>query len=240
MATSVTSVGAPLVPQPGLSSLGQGARVRAGETGDASHPLNDSVADTWRGARDAARSGLASLSLSAAAGRQAGALLDEIAAAAQEGRTQDVQSLVERLRVGVQSAIGGGASLLAGQSLRLDLNGEAGAFQVEGADLRFAPPPEAALATDEGAQAVGAAASQAAREARGFAAQWDEAVRKLSAHEGVLAAATQVGQGAGVRDLDAEGARLLALQVRQSLSEAGAGMAIANGDPRALLALFKA
>jgi hypothetical protein len=94
------------------------------------------------------------------------------------------------------------------------------------------------LTTEEGARAVGAAASQAAREARGFVDQWETAQRRLATHEGVLAAASQFGEGRLSRDIDSDGARLMALQVRQGLSEAG-GLAIANSDPRAILALFK-
>jgi hypothetical protein len=40
-------------------------------------------------------------------------------------------------------------------------------------------------------------------------------------------------------DLDADGARLMALQVRQGLEAAGAG-AIANVEPQAVLSLFRA
>jgi hypothetical protein len=39
------------------------------------------------------------------------------------------------------------------------------------------------------------------------------------------------------RDLDADGARLMALQVRQSMTDSG--LAIANSDPQTILALFR-
>jgi hypothetical protein len=235
MASSVSSVGASLVPQAGLTSLGQGVPARQ-DKAVAERGVIDTAPDTWRGAREAARSGLASLSVSAAAGREASALLDQIAAAAEAGRGDEVASLVERLRIGVQSAISGGANLLSGQALRID--GEGGGATVEGLDLRFVPPPEGALETAEGARAVGAAASQVARDARSFVSQWEGAYRRLSAHEGVLAAAAKFGEGLIAQDLDADGARLMALQVRQGLAEAN-GLAIANSDPSSILALFK-
>jgi hypothetical protein len=236
MASSITSVGGQLAPHVGLSSLGQSQRSEPHDIEAAAIAPVDTVAETWRGERDAARKGLSVLALSAAAGRQAGALLDEIAAAAQAGQSETVQALSERLRIGVQSAIAGGASLLSGQALRLQ-GADAGA-SVDGLDLQFSAPPASVLQTPDGALAVGDAAAQSAREARAFADQWEAAQRRLSAHEGVLSAAAKLGDGRSVRDLDADGARLMALQVRQSLSEAG-GLPIANGDPRAILALFK-
>ncbi|MEJ0059510.1 MAG: hypothetical protein WDM79_08050 [Terricaulis sp.] len=66
-----------------------------------------------------------------------------------------------------------------------------------------------------------------------------EALRALEAHQGFLGAA-QGAANANVRtDLDADAARLLALQVRQGLDAAG-GAAIANVEPQAVLALFRA
>ena len=63
-----------------------------------------------------------------------------------------------------------------------------------------------------------------------------DSVRALEAHQGFLGAA----EAANVRgDLDADTARLLALQVRQGLEKTG-GVAIANAEPQAVLALFKA
>ena len=63
------------------------------------------------------------------------------------------------------------------------------------------------------------------------------AVRGLEAHQGFLGAAEN--SVAGVRrDLDADSARLLALQVRQGLEGAGPSP-IANVEPQAVLALFR-
>jgi len=64
-----------------------------------------------------------------------------------------------------------------------------------------------------------------------------DSARALEAHQGFLGAA----EGAmGVRnDLDAESARLLALQVRQGLQSLG-GASIANAEPQAVLTLFRA
>jgi hypothetical protein len=64
-----------------------------------------------------------------------------------------------------------------------------------------------------------------------------ESVRALEAHQGFLGA---VEGAANVRgDLDADSARLLALQVRQGLEAVGAP-AIANVEPQAVLSLFRA
>ena len=64
-----------------------------------------------------------------------------------------------------------------------------------------------------------------------------EASSALQAHQGFLGAAQNAVSG--VSDLNADSARLLALQVRQSL-EAESGRAIANVEPQAVLALFRA
>ena len=68
--------------------------------------------------------------------------------------------------------------------------------------------------------------------------RYSDAARNLSAHQGFLGAVNQAP--ANVRtDLDADGARLLALQVRQGLETSGVG-AIANVEPQAVLSLFRA
>jgi hypothetical protein len=118
--------------------------------------------------------------------------------------------------------------------LRLELGAQT--FVVDGANLQFEAPPKGLLSAPGGAETLASAATQAAAQARDLAAQWDKAAQRVSAHEGVLAAAERLGQGAA-RDLDADGARLMALQVRQSMAESG--LSIANSDPQAILALFK-
>jgi hypothetical protein len=68
--------------------------------------------------------------------------------------------------------------------------------------------------------------------------RYSDAARGLQAHQGFLGAVNDAN--ASVRtDLDADGARLMALQVRQGLEAAGAG-AIANVEPQAVLSLFRA
>jgi hypothetical protein len=63
-----------------------------------------------------------------------------------------------------------------------------------------------------------------------------ESVRALEAHQGFLGAVEGVANVSN--DLDADGARLLALQVRQGLEASGAS-AIANVEPQAVLSLFR-
>jgi hypothetical protein len=62
-----------------------------------------------------------------------------------------------------------------------------------------------------------------------------DAARALEAHQGFLGAAEAGARG----DFDADGARLLALQVRQGLEAVG-GAPIANAEPQAVLSLFRA
>lgn len=64
-----------------------------------------------------------------------------------------------------------------------------------------------------------------------------EASSALQAHQGFLGAAQNAITG--FTDLNADSARLLALQVRQGL-EANSGRSIANVEPQAVLALFRA
>jgi hypothetical protein len=61
-----------------------------------------------------------------------------------------------------------------------------------------------------------------------------DSARTLEAHQGFLGAAEAGARG----DYDADGARLLALQVRQGLDAVG-GAPIANAEPQAVLSLFR-
>jgi hypothetical protein len=66
-----------------------------------------------------------------------------------------------------------------------------------------------------------------------------DAAYSLEAHQGFLSAAA--GATASVRhDLDADGARLLALQARQGLQALSGATPIANAEPQAVLSLFRA
>ena len=234
MASSISPLGS----SPGLASVGlaqpQRSRAEGEERSAAPAPAVETEIPSWRGARDAARSGQATLALSAAAARQLAGRLDEIAAAARDGRAEDAASLSAEAKDQVAVAIQAGATLVGGQSLRLELGGQP--LVIDGADLQFEAPPRGLLSAPGIADTLASAATQAAAQARDLATQWDKAAQRVSAHEGVLAAADKLGQGAA-RDLDADGARLMALQVRQSMADSG--LAIANSDPQAILALFK-
>jgi hypothetical protein len=220
----------------GSASSGPRAKASEGASDAVQTPIISDTTESWRNARESVRSGQAALTLSAAAGRQAASYLDSIATAAREGRSDDVAALDEQLRAHVTSSIEAGASLLAGGSLKVDLGGEGATFSVDGSDLRFPAQPRQGLDSPGAAEAIGSAAEVAAKEIRTTATRWDEAAQRVSAHEGVLAAASRLGAGA-TQDLNADGARLMALQVRQSLGDGG--IAIANADPKAILALFK-
>lgn len=228
----------PLGSSPGLATLGLTPSARHRPEGEeragAASASADLEAQTWRGPRDAARTGQSALALSAAAARQLASRLDDIGLAAREGRAEDAAALSEAARAHVADALKAGASLIGGQPLRLELGAQT--FVVDGANLQFEAPPKGLLSAPGGAETLASAATQAAAQARDLAAQWDKAAQRVSAHEGVLAAAERLGQGAA-RDLDADGARLMALQVRQSMAESG--LSIANSDPQAIVALFK-
>jgi hypothetical protein len=116
---------------------------------------------------------------------------------------------------------------------------------VAGANLQLKAAPTAddviqvasnASISDRGA--LSQAAQSSLDQLQSVVDRFNDANRALQAHQGFLNAA----QGAATTpasDLNADSARLLALQVRQGLQSAGAG-AIANVEPQAVLALFKA
>ncbi|MBU6407817.1 MAG: hypothetical protein KGS44_11890 [Alphaproteobacteria bacterium] len=226
---------APLGSSPGLVSFGSSqARQRAEGDERAASPTAPIDAAGFSGARKTAVAGQTVLALSASAARQLAVRLNAVAAAAREGRAEDAAALGTQAKTQVSEAIAAGASLMAGQTLRLELGAQP--YIVEGADLRFEAPPKGLLSAPGGAETLASAALQAAAQARDLAARWDKAAQWVSAHEGVLAAAERLGRDAA-RDLDADGARLMALQVRQSMTDSG--LAIANSDPQTILALFR-
>lgn len=190
--------------------------------------ISDAAA-AWRSAQASVSDGLAAIDLALAIGRDALLRLNEIGEAARGG--QDPQAAIDAYAAVLDDAQ---SPLLLGDNLEIDAEPGGAPFTIAGADIRLG-----ALITLP-ANADGVASAVIARAAQDGAAallqhltRLESAARSLEAHAGFLDAAG--GEG---RDVDADGARLLALQVSQDLSAAGA--AIANAQPQAVLSLFKA
>ena len=195
--------------------------------------------------------------LALAAGREGANLLSQMRDLARAAVTADdptradlntqFQSLLKQYGDTIGNAVDGGARLLAGESLSIALDAGSAPVTVPGYDLRLKTDPGAEdalrLSTTSNLSDESAARA-AARDADASLARVDTALsrlsgasQRLSAHENFLSSLDGALQG-GVREpADAEGARLLALQVRQTLL--GANAAIANSAPQALLSLFR-
>jgi flagellin-like hook-associated protein FlgL len=224
------------------------AREKAGAAGA---PPAASPADTiaqpahWRAARESVRQALADLDLSLAAGREAAELVARISDAARAQDKAGVRDLLASLDDLVEGAIKAGAAALSGAAVRAQIAPEAPAFEVEGFDLRLKHETGAGVrltrasnaATPEHAAAAFAAAQETLARLEAALARLSAAAARLQAHEGFLAA-LETGVSAQLKnDIDADAARLLALNVRQGLSESDA--AIANAQSDSVLALFR-
>ncbi|MEZ6023453.1 MAG: hypothetical protein R3C16_08610 [Hyphomonadaceae bacterium] len=199
----------------------------------------------WSAARDSVKAGLAQLHETLALGHEAQAMLVAVQALARngEGGQDELNALITRFSGRVDAAVSGGLKLAAGESLSVQAEPGADPVAIAGADLRVKAEPGDGdiiqVSADARAdQRAGLAhAVQRSLEALQEAmAPLLDAARALEAHQGFLGAV----ENASVRgDLDADGARLMALQVRQGLQSVGAG-AIANVEPQAVLSLFRA
>ncbi|MFT3727335.1 MAG: hypothetical protein QM759_05900 [Terricaulis sp.] len=192
----------------------------------------------WAAARDSVTNGLAQLDAAMSAGRDAQNML---LAAQSAGSQADLDGLLQNYSAGVSDAIAGGAVLVGGGSISVQAEPGAAPLAISGGNLQLgADGSVLSLASD--AQLSDPAFQgqvQGSLDAvQSMMTRYSDAARGLQAHQGFLGAVNDVN--ANVRtDLDADGARLLALQVRQGLDGAGVG-AIANADPQAVLSLFRA
>ncbi|MGE0828114.1 MAG: hypothetical protein AB7O04_02035 [Hyphomonadaceae bacterium] len=226
-----------------LRANDEGARSSAADS--VSQGLGGQLAEL-RAARESVRAGLANLDLSLAAGREAANLVAQAADAARAGDDAAFQTLLQKLDETTKSAIANGAGLLAGASLSVQAEGGAQALDVEGLDLRLGAQagPNMMLTTasnaadaEAAATAQGAAQDSLTRIQAGLE-RLRAAAQRLEAHDGFLAV-LEKGAAANVQpDLDADAARLLALQVRQGLGQTGGS--IANTQPDSVLGLFRA
>ena len=187
-------------------------------------------------ARDSVRDGLMQVHQALALGHDAQAMLVKVQALAREGPS--AQAELDALLAGyarrVEAALTAGARVAAGEDLSVQAEPNAAPVSIPGVDLRLGGP----ISMAAGARADEAMLAQAAqrsletlREAMG---RLLDSARALEAHQGFLSAAA--GAASVRHDLDTDGARLLALQVRQGLEGAGP---IANVEPQAVLSLFR-
>jgi hypothetical protein len=144
----------------------------------------------------------------------------------------------------LDAAVAQGARLLTGEDIQVQAEPGAAPVTISGVDLHIKEAPSAkdVISVPAGARVDDAELPQTAQRSlealQTSMGRLMESARALEAHQGFLSAAQSAA--AGVRhDLDVDGARLLALQVRQGLEAVG-GAPIANVEPQAVLALFRA
>lgn len=197
---------------------------------------------TLASSRESVRAGLAHVQEALALGHEAQAMLVQVQAAAKSGSQADLDAALSAFAERLEAAISRGATLVAGGSVSVQAEPGAAPVTIDGVDLRLKAEPSAddVMAVSSEAEVADAELPQAVQRSmeklQDAMTRLLDSVRALEAHQGFLGAA----EAASVRsDLDADSARLLALQVRQGLEKAG-GMAIANAEPQAVLTLFRA
>lgn len=174
---------------------------------------------------------VSTLDLALGAGRDAATLLASLRDSARDG---DLAAATEQFAQLSQTLAQGGP-LLHGESLSVVVDSNGAALALPGVNAQAGGPVvslQGEQLGDSGALSKNADDSLARLDAA--LAKLSTFGQKLSAHASVLAGADNAQ---GATDLDADGARLLALNVRQGL--AGQSAAMANSDPQRLLALFR-
>jgi flagellin len=249
------------IPYAPPSNAANSNRAVGAEPARAAPQRTDQIQSSYRGeiggAREALSGAGARLDLALAAGREAAKLVSQMRDFARAAATGDeatraaasasFASLLDQYGKTVGAAIAGGASVLAGEAVSVSVDPDAPSVTVQGHDLRLKDQPGAEdvlrLSTKSHLNDPTAAAD-AARDAEASLARLDTALSRLSgaclrfaSHDAFLATLDSAVAADVSTDLDAEGARLTALQVRQSL--AGVNVAIANSAPSGLLALFR-
>jgi hypothetical protein len=195
-------------------------------------------------ARESVREGVAHLQEALALGREAMSMLLKAQGVARgEGTQADLDTALQGFSERLDAAIARGSKLAAGEDLAVHAEPGAPPVVIDGVDLRLKASPDAddVISVRADARAEDAALAEEAQRSldrlQEAMSSLMDSMRALEAHQGFLGA---VENAAGVRrDLDADGARLLALQVRQGLETSGAP-AIANVEPQAVLTLFRA
>ncbi len=136
------------------------------------------------------------------------------------------------------SAAAQGNRLVKGQDISVNADPTSPPLTIAGADLALGGDVIGlSSGASVGDSALSATAQASLDRLQGVMENLGDASSALQAHQGFLGVAQNAISG--VTDLNADSARLLALQVRQGL-EATNGRAIANVEPQAVLALFRA
>jgi len=192
--------------------------------------------------RESVRNGIAQVQEALALGHDAQAMLVQMNAATKSGSQAELQSALSTFAQKLEAAIARGAALVTGGQVSVQAEPGAAPVAIDGVDLQVKANPSEndVLSVSSQAQADDPALPQAVLKSleklQEAMTRLLDSVRSLEAHQGFLGAA----EAASVRsDLDADTARLMALQVRQGLEKAG-GIAIANAEPQAVLSLFRA
>lgn len=199
-------------------------------------------AASWAQARESVRAGLAQVHQALAAGHEAQSMLVQAQALSRNGGSQeDLATLMRNYAERLDAILGQSGGVAAGEEIAVFAEPNAPPVVVQGADMRLKETPAQGdvLAVSSNASLSDpefAAAVQKSMDAlQGAMEKLFASARALEAHQGFLNAAEAAN--AANADLDADGARLLALQVSQGLAGGGA---IANVEPQAVLSLFKA
>ena len=199
-------------------------------------------AAAWAAARESVREGLAEVHKALAAGHEAQSMLVQAQSLARSGGAQeDLAALMRSYAERLDAILGQTGGVAAGEDIAVHAEPGAAPVIVHGADMRLkAEPGEGdVLAVSANARldnpAFAAQVQRSMDALQGAMEKLFSAARSLEAHQGFLGAA-EVANAANA-DLDADSARLLALQVSQGLAGGGS---IANVEPQSVLALFKA
>jgi hypothetical protein len=197
-------------------------------------------------ARQSVRAGLDQIQTALEIGRDAQAMLINVEAMVRRGASQEeLEAALSGFAQRLDAALSGGARLVAGENISIDAEPGAAAIVAPGMDLRLRAAPRAGDLIQVGVSAqiddagLAEAAQRSFENVQAAMTRLADSARALEAHQGFIRVAESALTGSVRHDLDADGAQLLALQVRQGLEAAG-GRAIANAEPRAVLALFRA
>lgn len=186
-------------------------------------------------ARESVRAGMAQVHEALAAGHDAQAMLVKLQSLAKSGDQAALTDALKSFSERVEAAINRGASVLSGEDVTVQAEPGGAPVTIPGVDLRLDGGVILVSADAQANASLGQAAQKSLENLQEAMGRLVDSARALEAHQGFLAAAEAGARG----DFDADGARLLALQVRQGL-EAADGVAIANAEPQAVLSLFRA
>lgn len=194
-------------------------------------------------ARDSVRAGIAQVQEALALGHEAQSMLVQAQAAARSDSQADLDKALATFTERLQAALTRGADIVAGDAVTVQAEPGAQPVMINGVDLRLKAEPgehdviavAADARVDDPQLAIDA--QRSLEKLQEEMSRLLESMRALEAHQGFLGAAEGVTHVRG--DLNADTARLMALQVRQGLQAAGAAP-IANVEPQAVLTLFRA